>query len=145
MEDKELEIIMGFPRVFHLFMQKMMRGFETSQEMSLNPTQRRTLLVIHHKKVLTMTALHQIIGLEKGSLTAVIDQLIGKNLVKRKRDEKDRRRVNISLSETGNKKVKILRMEIAGHIRKNMEILPAEDRERFYWAVESLIDISRKL
>jgi len=145
MKDKEFEIITGFPRIFHVFMRKMMQGFQSSQELSLNPTQRRTLLIIHNKGVLTMTALHQIIGLEKGSLTAVIDQLIGKGLVKRKRDEKDRRRVNISLSETGGKKAKILRMEIAVHIRKNLERLPAEDRERFYRAIESLIDISRKL
>jgi DNA-binding MarR family transcriptional regulator len=145
MRDKELEIIMGFPRVFHVFMRKMMRGFQTSEEMSLNPTQRRTLLIMYDKGILTMTALHEFIGLEKGSLTTVIDQLIRKGLVKRTRDEKDRRRVNISLSETGRKKVRILRMQIAGHIKKNLERLPAEVRERFYRAVESLIDISNKL
>lgn len=146
MKDKELEMIMGVPRVFHVFMRKMMNGFQTSQkDLSLNQTQRRTLLIIHDKGEMTMTALHQIIGLEKGSLTAVIDQLLGKGLVKRERDQKDRRRVNISLSETGRKKVKILRMEIAGHIRKNLQRLPEEHRERFYRTVESLIDISREL
>ena len=146
MNDKELGIILGFPRVFHVFMRKMMHDFQTTQEdLSLNPTQRRTLLIIHDRGEMTMTALHQIIGLEKGSLTAVIDQLIRKGLVKRERDQKDRRRVNISLSETGKKKVKILRMEIADHIRKNLERLPPEDRKRFYRTVESLIDIGRKL
>lgn len=146
MKDKELEIIMGFPRVFHVFMREMMHGFQTSQkDLSLNQTQRRTLLIIHDKGEMMMTALHQIIGLEKGSLTAVIDQLIGMGLVERKRDQKDRRRVNIFLTETGRKKAKILRMEIARHIRNNLERLPAEDRERFYRTVESLIDISRRL
>ena len=52
--------------------------------------------------------------------------------------------MNISLSQTGKNKAKILRMEIAGHIRKNLERLPAEDRERFYQTVEFLMDISRK-
>ena len=146
MKDKELEIIMGFPRVFHVFMRKMMHNFQTTQkDLSLNQTQRRTLLIIHDRGEMTMTALHQIIGLEKGSLTAVIDQLIGKGLVKRERDRKDRRRVNISLSETGKKNVKILRMEIAGHIRKNLERLSAADLQRFYRTVESLVDLSRKL
>jgi DNA-binding MarR family transcriptional regulator len=70
--------------------------------------------------------------------------LIGKGLVKRQRDEEDRPRVNISLSEAGKRKAKILRMEVAGHIRKNLGRLPAEDRGRFYRTVESLVDISRK-
>ena len=146
MKDKDFEMIMGFPRIFHVLMGKMMHGFESSQkDMTLNQTQRRTLFIIHNKKVMTMTALHEIIGLEKGSLTAVIDQLIAKGLVKRERDEKDRRRVNISLSAKGKRKVKILRMEIGGHIKEKLERLPAEERERFYRTVESLMDISRKL
>jgi len=36
-------------------------------------------------------------------------------------------------------------LEIAGHIRRNLERLPAKDRECFYETVESLIEISRKL
>ena len=146
MEERELEIIMGFPRIFHVLMRKMTHGFQTSQEdMNLNQTQRRTLLVIYNKGIMTMTGLHKIIGLEKGSLTSVIDQLIRKGLVKRSRDEGDRRKVNISLSEAGKNKAKILRLEIAGHIRRNLERLPAKDRESFYETVESLIEISSRL
>ena len=92
-----------------------------------------------------MTALHRAIGLEKGSLTSVIDQLIKKKLVERKRDEADRRKVIITLTDTGRKKAEVLRMEIAGHIKNNLERLPVEDRKRFYRAVEALMDISRKL
>ncbi len=146
MKKSDLEIIIQFPKITHVFMRKMMHGFQSSQiGMNLNKTQGRTLLFLYDKGETTMTTLHKAIGLEKGSLTSVIDQLIEKDLVERKRDTADRRKVIIALSETGLKKVEILRMEIAGFIKSNLERLPVEDRERFYRAVESLIDISQKL
>ena len=92
-----------------------------------------------------MTELHHAIGLEKGSLTTVVDQLIEKTLVERKRDVGDRRKVNILLTALGRKKVDTLRMEIANYIKKSLDGLPAKDRERFYKAVKVLIDISGKL
>ena len=146
MEDRELEIIIRFPKITHLILGKMMQGFQSSQmEMNLNRTQGRTLLILYDKGETTMTALHQAIGLEKGSLTTVIDQLIEKALVERKRDVKDRRKVNISLTATGREKVGTLRIEIASYIKNKLEGLPVKDRERFYRAVEALTDISRKL
>jgi DNA-binding MarR family transcriptional regulator len=146
MKTKELDIIVLFPKIAHRVIHKMMNGFQSSQaEMNLNQTQGRTLLFLYDNRETTMTTLHRVIGLEKGSLTSVIDHLIKKGLVERKRDDEDRRKVNISLTEMGRKKVEILRMEIAGYIKKNLKKLPAEDRERFYLAVEALMDISRKL
>jgi DNA-binding MarR family transcriptional regulator len=92
-----------------------------------------------------MTELHYAIGLEKGSLTTVIDHLIAKTLVERKGDARDRRKVNILLTALGRKKVDILRMEIANYIKKSLDKLQAKDRERFHRAVKVLTDISRKL
>lgn len=146
MKRSGLEIIIQFPKITHIFMRKMMHGFQSSRlGMTLNRTQGRTLLFLYDRGETTMTALHEAIGLEKGSLTGVIDQLIKKGLVERKGDQADRRKVIITLSEKGRKKADILRMEIADHIKKNLERLPAEDRKRFYRAVEALMDISRKL
>jgi DNA-binding MarR family transcriptional regulator len=146
MKKSDLEIIIQFPKITHVFMRKMMHGFTSSQiGMSLNRTQGRTLLLLYDKGKTTMTALHKAIGLEKGSLTGVIDQLIEKELVERARDASDRRKVNIFLTDKGLEKAEILRMEIAGYIKKNLEKLPVEDRKRFYGAAEALIDISHKL
>jgi DNA-binding MarR family transcriptional regulator len=146
MENRELEIIIRFPKITHVILGKMIQGFQSSQtEMNLNQTQRRTLLILYDKGETTMTALHEAIGLEKGSLTTVIDQLIEKALVERKRDEKDRRKVYISVTPMGREKVGILRMEIASYIKNNLERLPSKDLERFYQAVEALTDISQKL
>jgi len=144
--NNELEIILQFPKVLHVVMRKMMHGFRSSQlDIILNQTQGRALLLLYDKGETTMTDLHRAIGLEKGSLTSVIDQLIKKELVERKRDAGDRRKVNISLTKMGQDKAEILRMEIAGYIKHNLERLQVEDRRQFYRAIEALIDISRKL
>jgi DNA-binding MarR family transcriptional regulator len=146
MENKELELITEFPKTAHVILGKMMRGFQTSlEDLNLNQTMRRALLILYDKGETTMTELHRAIGLEKGSLTTVIDQLIEKRLVERKRDVGDRRKVNILLTALGRKKVDILRMEIANYIKKSLDTLQARDRERFYRAVKVLIDISGKL
>jgi DNA-binding MarR family transcriptional regulator len=146
MENRELEIIIRFPKITHEILGKMMHGFQSSQgEMTLNRTQGRALLILYDKGETTMTVLHRVIGLEKGSLTTVIDQLIEKGLVERKRDAEDRRKVNISLTPMGREKVGILRMEIASYIKNKLERLPVKDRERFYRTVEALADISLKL
>ena len=146
MKKSDLEIILQFPKITHIFMRKLMHGFHSSRVgVPLNRTQGRTLLFLYDRGETTMTSLHEAIGLEKGSLTAVIDQLIEKDLVKRKSDQADRRKVLIALSDKGRENADILRMEIADHIKHNLERLALEDRKRFYRAVEALIDISGKL
>lgn len=146
MKKSDLEIILQFPKITHIFMRKLMHGFRSSRVgIPLNRTQGRTLLFLYDRGKTTMTSLHEAIGLEKGSLTAVIDQLMEKGLVERKSDHADRRKVLITLTDKGREKAEILRMEIADHIKRNLERLAPEDRKRFYLAVEALIDISRKI
>jgi DNA-binding MarR family transcriptional regulator len=146
MENKELELITEFPKTTHVILGKMMQGFQSSlEDMNLNQTMRRALLILYDKGETTMTELHHAIGLEKGSLTTVVDQLIEKRLVERKRDVADRRKVNILLTSLGRRNVDTLRMEIANYIKKSLDRLQARDQERFYRAVKVLIDISGKL
>ena len=77
MEQRELEIIMLFPQAVHTSMRKMMSGFHPSHpDPKLNPTLGRTLMFLYDKGPLTMTELHHCLGLEKGSLTPVVDRLV---------------------------------------------------------------------
>jgi DNA-binding MarR family transcriptional regulator len=146
MQKSDLEIVIEFPKITHIFIRKMLQGFQSSQkDFFVNETQGRTLLFLFDRGETTMTDLHKAIGLEKGSLTSVVDQLIKKELVERKRDGTDRRKVKISLTETGRKKTEILRIEIGDYIKNNLEKLPVKDRKKFYQAAETLLDISRRL
>jgi DNA-binding MarR family transcriptional regulator len=147
MHHREIAIIMGFPRIMHTTLRKMICGFQGSQSdlNRLNDTMRRTLLILNDRGPQTMTQLHHAIGREKGSMTTVVGRLIEKGLAQRKSVPHDRRKVNIDLTASGWKKTDILKKEIALFIREKLRKLPRTDQDRFYQAVETLNDISQKL
>lgn len=146
MKYDELDIAMQFPRIIHMIMRKVMGGFQApQQDLDLNPTNRRALLILLDRGATTMTRLHGLIGLEKGSLTSVVDQLIAKGLVKRQRNQNDRRKLDISLTTAGTKKAIILRKAMAAHVRRRLDKLTEKDRQTFYRAINTLADIVPKL
>lgn len=102
-------------------------------------------MFLNEKGPLTMTQLHHVVGLEKGSLTSVIDRLIDLAFVERNSVAGDRRKVEIVLTPKGRQIAGELRVEIAHFIRGKLEELSVEDRERFYHALEILHDINGKL
>ena len=146
MGKEEVELITQFPRVMHMVKRKLMLGFVSSkQDLNYNPTQGMVLFLISDNKQLTMTELHKFTGLEKGSLTTVVDQLITKRLVERVGDEKDRRKVIVCLTSLGKKHLAILRKDVSRFIQSQLDKLSADQRERFYKAIKILIEISEKL
>jgi MarR family transcriptional regulator, organic hydroperoxide resistance regulator len=63
--------------------------------------QMMVLMVLSLEGPQTMTYLHELIGIEKGSLTSVVDALVEKKYVARVADEKDRRKVIASITSKG--------------------------------------------
>lgn len=146
MRDEEIELITRFPRVAHKIGRKLISGFSCSHYLSnLNRTQRHVLFLIHEEKQMTMTELHRYTGLEKGSLTFVVDQLIEKGLAKRKGDQKDRRKVYVSLTDFGHKETAIHSEEVSKFLQSKLDRLHPEDRKHFFRAIRTLIEISEKL
>ncbi len=147
MGDEEIELITRFPRVAHKIGRKLMSGFSCSHDdlFNLSPTQRHVLFLIHEGRHLTMTELHKCTGLEKGSLTSVIDQLIEKGLVQRRGDEKDRRKVYVSLTDFGQKETAIHSDEVCRFIQNKLDRLRPGDRRHFFQAIKKLVEISEKL
>jgi DNA-binding MarR family transcriptional regulator len=146
MGDEEIELITRFPRVAHKIGRKLMSGFSCSRDLlNLSPTQRHVLFLTQEGRQLTMTELHKCTGLEKGSLTFVVDQLIEKGLVQRTRDEKDRRKVYVSLTDFGQKQTAIHSDEVCRFIQSKLDRLYPDDRRHFFQAIKKLIEISEKL
>jgi DNA-binding MarR family transcriptional regulator len=146
MGDEEIELITRFPRVAHKIGRKLMSGFSCPHDLfNLNPTQRHVLFLIQEGRQLTMTELHRCTGLEKGSLTFVVDQLIEKGLVQRRGDEKDRRKVYVSLTDFGQKEIAIHLDEVCRFIQSKLERLDRDDRRHFFRAIKKLVEISEKL
>jgi len=146
MGEEEFELITRFPRVAHQIKRKLMSGFSGSHDLlNLNPTQHHVLFMTYEAGQLTMTELHKRTGLEKGSLTTVIDQLIEKGLIQRTGDEKDRRKVYVSLTDLGQKETATHLEDISEFIQSKLEGLSSEDRRQFFRAIKTLLDISEEL
>lgn len=64
-----------------------------------------------------------------GNITMVIDNLEKRDLVKRKRGEKDRRHFNIHLTKTGNNKIMEVLPHIVKIIKKHFEVLDSEEQK----------------
>jgi len=76
-------------------------------------------------------------GLEKGSLTAVIDSLEAMGLVSRERDENDRRSFTITTTPAGALMAEQIEALFREHLSALLEKLSREDRLEFEKAAET--------
>ncbi|ALX49503.1 MULTISPECIES: MarR family winged helix-turn-helix transcriptional regulator [Bacillaceae] len=70
-------------------------------ELNLTYTQYLALLVLWEKETCTVKEIGEVLYLDSGTLTPVLKRMAERNLVNRKRDSKDERKVLISLTEEG--------------------------------------------
>jgi DNA-binding MarR family transcriptional regulator len=81
---------------------RIIRSIDTSSlNLPVNATQEHVLMAISKSPEKTMTELSMQVGLEKSSLTRVIDSLINDGLVTRSYGVQDRRIINCVLTEKG--------------------------------------------
>lgn len=78
---------------------RMRKNLACCQQMSKN--QFKIINILYRHQELTATEISRMLDIEKGSLTTMIDQLEAMDLVLRRIDRNDRRRVLLSLSELG--------------------------------------------
>ncbi len=86
----------------------------------INSAQGRILFVLWQKDFIPITELARKTSLEKSTLTAMLDRLEGKGLVKRLRPPEDRRKVLIALTEANRA------------LEKKFDKVSAEMTELFY-------------
>lgn len=71
------------------------------EEIDLTYTQYITMLVMWEKEQMTVKALGKLLYLDSGTLTPVLKKLEQKGFVRRSRDEKDERVLNVTLTKEG--------------------------------------------
>ena len=92
--DELVGLLDGLARRFH-------RHREAAEGVPLTPREFQSIGAIGAGAGGTMSGLARDMGLTVGSLTGVIDRLVGKGLVSRGRDAADRRIVRIALTPSG--------------------------------------------
>jgi DNA-binding MarR family transcriptional regulator len=104
--DPERELPLGAPEYFFylLFQVARQRDLFCDKVLApcgLNMAQWRSLAIVRRMEACTMSSLARYSTIERTTLTRAVDQLVARGLVTRWVPDRDRRQVNLSLSELG--------------------------------------------
>jgi DNA-binding MarR family transcriptional regulator len=102
-----------------------------SQEIGESPGRFATLMLIGRNPGISQTELSLANGRDKSSLTPVVEGLVRRGLVERKRMDKDRRAYRLNLTAAGEKTLASMVRCARGHERVLDGIIGARDRARF--------------
>ena len=102
-----------------------------SQEVGEGPGRFATLTLIARNPGLSQTELSQATGRDKSSLTPVIEDLVRRRLIERKRLDHDRRAYCLSLTAAGQKTLASLMRAARKHERNLDRLIGARDRTQF--------------
>lgn len=102
-----------------------------SQDIGENPGRFATLTLIARNPGISQTELSRANGRDKSSLTPVVEDLVRRGLVERKRMRRDRRTYRLHITRKGKKTLTMLMRCARQHERVLDGIIGARDRKRF--------------
>ena len=133
-------------KTFPFFMRKVFHDFHKQENMGgLTKAQHKTLMLLFFEEEQHMSGLSERLNMEKGSFTAVVEDLVERGLVVRKKDSRDRRKYNLALTETGEKLIDREIAKARSFLAEKLSRLGSEDLDRFTLAVNDLYEITLKL
>lgn len=86
----------------------------------------------------TATEIAQSFGVGRSAITALVNRLVQKNLLERKRNEKDRRIIYLSLTDRGKFVVMETEKQINQFLQDKLSHFDVEDTEKFLNLIEKL-------
>ncbi len=133
-------LFMAYPNLIH----KTFSDYKPPLELQkLNRTQIKTLVILHYNPHWKMSTISGHLNLKKGSFTTVIDSLIEYSFIEKKRDEKDRRAFELTLTDSGLRLVLQHVKKAGNHLKDKFSSLPAESYEKFVNAIIDIYEISK--
>src|SRR5262245_66144179 len=102
-----------------------------SQEVGESPGRFATLTLIARIPGISQTVLSLANGRDKSSLTPVVEDLVTRGLVERRRMDSDRRSYSLNITPTGKKVLTTLTRCARRHERNLDQVIGARDRKRF--------------
>jgi DNA-binding MarR family transcriptional regulator len=109
-----------------------------SKEVGESPGRFATMTIIARNPGISQTELSQASGRDKSSVTPVIEDLVRRGLVERKRMRSDRRAWRLSLTTSGEKTLATLTRCARTHERNLDRVIGRNDRARFLAILKKL-------
>ena len=108
---------------------------------NLNPGSLFVLGVLSRNGILSMSEIGCKLSMPKPHITGLVDKLVAENLVERLYDPKDRRIVNVHITEKGILDFNAIKLEISQELRIKLEKLDVETLQTLSLASKQVKDI----
>ena len=106
------------------------------KEMSL--PQYRTLAFVYRNEGASLCEVCEYIGLSLPTMSAIVDGLVAGGLVNRRTDPKDRRRMTLTVTDTGRTRLQSARAATMAYLEERLRQLSASDRATITLAMRML-------
>lgn len=127
-----------------LFFQKVAAS-QNAEVKELNKNQPLVIMIIGMVKEIMPSTIGTYVGMDRSSLSRMVDSLEEKGFVRRKNDPEDRRKVLVSLTEKGERCYEFLNKiseEMAAEI---LGLAEEQDFKDFEHALETMLRVLRKI
>ena len=109
------------------------------------PSHVKTIFYPYHKKSMSISKMAQCLDISKPNMTPIIDKLIEEGLVKRYTSPKDRRKINIELTDKGIEFIKERHLEVKSILADRISTLENEDLEKLSSSIIDMKSVISKL
>lgn len=136
-------LVKSLPKLFNDFYLEDIKKFISDK--NVNKTQLRALTFIKNYGAINMTELCNMLNIEKGSLTTMIDDLVEKGYVERVNDKKDRRRYIIVMTEAGDLLSDNFMTYLKGSLEQKMGNIGMDKMSSLVASMENIINITENI
>jgi DNA-binding MarR family transcriptional regulator len=134
--DRDLDVIEGLVQFSSLVQLTLARAAE---QQDLTPAQARLLAVLTDREP-TMLVLARIMGLEKSSLTGLVDRAEGRGLVERFTTEESRRSVRVRLTRDGRRRAAAYQKVVRPQLHGLLENLATGEKRQLGQLAQRIVD-----
>ncbi|AGK98426.1 MarR family winged helix-turn-helix transcriptional regulator [Clostridium pasteurianum] len=145
MENSLAEVVDKLLLLLPTLEKRLIRPLELEIKPSLSILQYNALFIMKNDEILTMSELSNKMCISKQQLTPMVDKLIDNELVERMTNEKDRRIINVRLSERGYNFLNDSKAEITEALKKRMEVFDQDEVNTLLKAIDDIYSITKKL
>lgn len=136
-------LVKSLPKLFNDFYLEDIKKFISDK--NVNKTQLRALTFIKNYGAINMTELCNMLNIEKGSLTTMIDDLVEKGYVERVNDKKDRRRYIIVMTEAGDLLSDNFMTYLKGSLEQKIGRIGMDKMSSLVGSMENIINITESI
>lgn len=109
------------------------------------PSHMRVIFYLSKKKTMSVSRVAKCLDISKPNMTPIIDKLISEGFVHRYPDPKDRRKINIELTEKADALLKEKKLQIKSNLANRLSSLEEEDLKKLSSLVNDMNEIILKL